>query len=66
MMYYGAYAREKRIWRLQRMILFTSAIISTGKTEALLTQSPGRHVRKKIADTSCYGTGFCLEEGRRI
>lgn len=36
MMYYGAYAREKRIWRLQRMILFTSAIISTGKTGALL------------------------------
>lgn len=36
MMYYGAYAREKEDLRLQRMILFTSAIISTGKTGALL------------------------------
>ena len=45
------------------MILFTSAIISTGKTGALLCPiSRKACAGKKIADTSLHGTGFHLEE----
>ena len=52
----------KRESEVQRMILFTSAIISTGKTGALLCPISRRHVLEKIADTSLTEQDSGLEE----